>query len=495
MLNQDDEENGDDANTGAAALMKPLILAHDINRVHPSSLPDDFGPDDDEGCPWNPFFIPELSLNISAPWVKAVESGIESVVWRLYNDQKKQAESHVMFVADPSAAGLKADKVVLVGAPEGTDLMYAGPITTDPNINSIKVAEIGGIQFYMNPTSASGASSDVLVPAWLAKPSPKQDAQTLKSWAASVTIYIQASGEVTTWKPSILHETARELSCLRFSAGQFLHEAANAHDEVLNHLTAAQAEIEELKGKVGTQQVENVIGNETTKKTNDADVMKTTGLQNEVNNGKDDKEGTLGKDQKDADQTLLDSQPCQDLDIKNVNSGDVQLQHQEVQHGQDVQQTAAANDGVSVSEKTTEGPEGQQSAVDPTTVKQQVSQDQTTIEETKPDGSTDSTDLNAVGEVQETWNTNNPFKKELPNNLRDALHGWTDSKEKIPAPVGRPPLFIKAQLELRMLLDPHWVVLVALYLNKIRGYFQISSCFFVFLRLLKLIELKRKKSY
>ena len=211
------------------ALMKPLILAKNINAVYPFAFEafEEIGTD---------YTMPDLAgMNMSAPWVKAVEKGLESIIWRLFHRQRGTAENHLMFVADGPAAGLKAEKVVLMGAPQGTDLMFAGNVTTDPGVNSLKIVEISGITFYINPVPTP-PSGEVLFPAWLAKPTPKKDFITVKSWSSQVSIYIDESGTVSTTDPQLGYDTSLELYRVQIAAGKHigaLRDQLNLRDKTV----------------------------------------------------------------------------------------------------------------------------------------------------------------------------------------------------------------------------------------------------------------------
>ena len=229
--------------------MKPLILAKNINVVYPFAFEafEEVGTD---------YTVADLAgMNMSAPWVKCVEKGLESIIWRLFHRQRATAENHLMFVADGPAAGLKAEKVVLMGAPEGIDLMFAGSVTTEPGVNSLKIAEISGITFYINPVPAP-PSGEVLVPAWLAKPAPKKDLITVKSWTSTVSIYIDESGAVSTTDPEHGYSTSLELYRVQISAGQQinalrdqLHETRSQNASLNDRLEEKISELELLQAR------------------------------------------------------------------------------------------------------------------------------------------------------------------------------------------------------------------------------------------------------
>ena len=220
--------------------MKPLILAKNINVVYPFAFEafEEIGTD---------YTVAGLAgMNMSAPWVKCVEKGLESIIWRLFHRQRATAENHLMFVADGPAAGLKAEKVVLMGAPEGTDLMFAGSVTTEPGVNSLKIAEISGITFYINPVPAPPAG-EVLVPAWLAKSTPKKDLITVKSWTSTVSIYIDESGTVSTTDPEIGYNTSLELCGVQMAAGHQINALRKALNDATDHNSCLN---ERLKEKI-----------------------------------------------------------------------------------------------------------------------------------------------------------------------------------------------------------------------------------------------------
>ena len=138
---------------------------------------------------------------VTASWVKAFERSLESLLWRLYAEASVECEKHVLFVADAAAAGLKSEKVVMLDAPEGMQLMFCGPVSTEPSLNCRKVAELGnGLVFYVHPTTAP-PSGEIIVPAWMAKATPKKDVATLEPDSAEMTVYVTEDGEVSTQHP------------------------------------------------------------------------------------------------------------------------------------------------------------------------------------------------------------------------------------------------------------------------------------------------------
>lgn len=93
-------------------------------------------------CPGN---VPELRVKMTSSWLKIVEKGIESLLWRLYQDvTAKTVGSHVMYVADPQEAGLKSsEKCVLVNCPPTAELLFCGPVSTEPSKDALKIGQLG----------------------------------------------------------------------------------------------------------------------------------------------------------------------------------------------------------------------------------------------------------------------------------------------------------------------------------------------------------------
>ena len=431
-----------------APLLKPLVLLKDINEVHPNaaSLPVDADEDDAMKIVRN-FYIPSLKMRVSAPWVKAVEKSLESLIWRLFNDQKKDAENHVMFVADPSAAGLKADKAVLVGAPLGTDLMFAGPITTDPGVNSIKVADIGGVTFYMNPPLSNGPSSEVLVPAWLAKPSPKKDQQTLRAWMVEISIYVQASGEVSTWKPNSLRDLCNEMSELKERAGSFLWDMRGVFLRGKEALTTCQRERDELKAKLGLPSLEAIPEkdalpmpkiNEQLVETKVADTSLDSAASAEstsaVANDKNDEEVADKKDE----ETVANAE--QDQEAEGKKEGNVEGQSKEDVAAHDVakdKEGAEDKKDASADGKNGEKEGGSHDGGSSSNHLEQLK----TISESSEVGAVVTSPVSAPN-LQDPFGS---FDEKIPAKLLSAMEAWGGSPQYIPA-----PLFIKTHVQLQM---------------------------------------------
>ena len=142
---------------------------------------------------------------VSAPWLKVVCRSLETLFWKCYMQaSERKVSSHVMYVADPQGAGLKgSEKCVLVNCPDEMELMFVGPISTDPASNgtSFKVAELGDVCFFMHPPQLP-PQGDVVVPAWLAKPSAKREQITLEPQHSTVSVFILESGEVVARDPA-----------------------------------------------------------------------------------------------------------------------------------------------------------------------------------------------------------------------------------------------------------------------------------------------------
>lgn len=212
-------------------LMKPLILQRQVHPLFELDEDCDFYMHDEaDAIP----YMSGLDVHLTAPWIKLVEKAIEWQVWKSFHMQSELAEKHVMLVADPAAANLKSEKVVLVDAPSGMDLVYAGPVTTEPSLNSMPVAQVNGIKFFMNPPTPPPAG-DVLVAAWLVKPTTKKEQVTVEPWSATLDFFLTSSGVITKTDP-------RE-SCWHLNALKKLYDRSRLV------LPAAESMIQKLRAE------------------------------------------------------------------------------------------------------------------------------------------------------------------------------------------------------------------------------------------------------
>ena len=202
------------------------------------------------------FFVEKVGhLKSAATWFKAVEKGFEALLWRVFRDSP-DSEKHVMFVADGAAAKMKGEKVVVVDAPEGTSLLFAGPITTEPTLNSLHVASIGGVDFYMNPPPQPPAG-DILVAAWQAKPTGKKDNVTVKHMQSSIKVYVTSEGEVRTDRPDIEDSWKSQFNRLQSAATDLQEQATGQIARLTKRLEQLQQHIADKSDKsaLGNQQL------------------------------------------------------------------------------------------------------------------------------------------------------------------------------------------------------------------------------------------------
>lgn len=141
------------------------------------------------------------STSISSAWLKVFEKSLEALLWGIYSAKSRSADKHVLYVADAAAAGLKSEKAVLLGAEEGLDLMFCGPISTEPSQHARRIAELeNGLVFYMHPV-AGPPQGEIIVPAWLAKPTPKSDLATLDFVTEEIKVYVTDKGDASLVHP------------------------------------------------------------------------------------------------------------------------------------------------------------------------------------------------------------------------------------------------------------------------------------------------------
>ena len=168
----------------------------------------------------------EPIFEITASWIKVFEKSLESLLWSFYAERSLQSDKYAFFVADAGSAGLKSEKVVLVNAPKATELMYCGPVSSEPSLNSKKILELAnGLCFYMHPTAAPPAG-EIIVPAWLAKPTAKADLATLEPSSLELTIFVTENGEASRTNP---HQVCSETD-------SFAGALVNKHDVMLKKL-------------------------------------------------------------------------------------------------------------------------------------------------------------------------------------------------------------------------------------------------------------------
>lgn len=251
-------------------LGKPLILLRDLHAA--SSFEGEAIAIDDKAQLEKLFERP-----IDAFWIKTMEKSLETLVWMLYAESCPEIEKHCVYVADAKAAGVK-DKVMLTGLAEGMDLMFAGPVTTSPTKDSKLLATIAGIEFFVMPPPSFPAG-DICVPAWLAKPTSKQELVTLKPNTLHMDVYVVESGQVYANDPSILSEGEKYRNKVvkkNFELEKELAKESKKHDRAVSLLAkmiersdflekeklmcekAAKSAIEELQGQLEHQKSEIV---------------------------------------------------------------------------------------------------------------------------------------------------------------------------------------------------------------------------------------------
>ena len=129
---------------------------------------------------------------------QAILRSLEHELWAMYMSvlSSNKAEEHVMYVADPAQAGVK-DKLVMCKAPDGMVLPFMGPLTLARTEKSLAVANIFGLDVYLNPMPAP-PSGDIVVPAWLARHAGKGETSTVefKSDVWSAVIDLQGRVEI-----------------------------------------------------------------------------------------------------------------------------------------------------------------------------------------------------------------------------------------------------------------------------------------------------------
>ncbi len=188
---------------------------------------------------------------VSAPWLKVVCKSLETLFWKCYiHASEPKVSSHVMYVADPQGAGLKgSEKCVLVNCPDEMELMFVGPISTDPASNgtSFKIAELGDVCFFMHPPQLP-PQGDVVVPAWLAKPSAKREQITLEPQHSSVSVFILESGEVVARDPEFEWDKQNKLHLGIEALQKEAFDAAKAYQKQLHKTKKLKKSLSLLKG-------------------------------------------------------------------------------------------------------------------------------------------------------------------------------------------------------------------------------------------------------
>ncbi len=193
-------------------MQKPLILLKDLHSLFCSSTAstsrDDMEIEDVEAMDQKCELENALGIKITASWAKAVEKSLESLFWRLYVEAyAPQIEKHTVYVADSKQAGGVKEKVLLVDAPNGLDMMLCGPVSQVRGAQSKHVVSLGGLDFWINPPGMP-PQSEICVPAWLAKGTSKADQVTVKPQALTMDLFLKETGEVVATNPQ--EEVRRE---------------------------------------------------------------------------------------------------------------------------------------------------------------------------------------------------------------------------------------------------------------------------------------------
>lgn len=211
---QSDDEEGDEKDiqdqpmeecVDIETLQKPLILLKDLRSLFCSSSIltgcEDMEIEDSEAVKSKDELENDLGITITASWAKAVEKSLEALFWRLYVEAyAPQIEKHTVYVADSKKAGGVKEKVLLVDAPNGLDLMLCGPVSQVQGAQSKHVVSLGGLDFWLNPPSVP-PQSDICVPAWLAKGTSKSDQVTVKPQTLMMDLFLKETGEVFASSP------------------------------------------------------------------------------------------------------------------------------------------------------------------------------------------------------------------------------------------------------------------------------------------------------
>ena len=226
------------------ALQKHLILVKDLHTTFCLSLDPSGRCADIEAKQSKEGLEKSLGIQISATWIKAVEKSLEALTWKFYHETAPGVEKHAVYVADQKSAGVK-DKILLVGAPQGLSLMYAGPISTTPSPQSKLVATIAGIQFFVCPVPTP-PNGDILVPAWSAKATAKTDTITLTPEVLRMDLFLMANG-------SIVHEDPSEKFEDRTEEVEYINLIQRQNGLLRQKLEGKNASILKLKLKLKAQ--------------------------------------------------------------------------------------------------------------------------------------------------------------------------------------------------------------------------------------------------
>ena len=106
----------------------------------------------------------KLESHVCIVFIKRLAVQMEAWMLKEYNQILNQTKAHVTFDIQkkPIVACLRE-------APRDLQLVFCGPIGFLPSKNSLKVASVFNVGFYMRGTGVDSVMSDCMVPAWCAK--------------------------------------------------------------------------------------------------------------------------------------------------------------------------------------------------------------------------------------------------------------------------------------------------------------------------------------
>ena len=249
--NEDDalEEPAPAVSETATTLEKPLILLKDLHAAFCTDL--EWKDQDDKSAVQGKQDLEEaLGITMSAAWLKTVERSLEALFWQLYSESCSETERHTVYVADSKRAGGVKDKVMLVSAPQGIDLMYCGNISQTPSPHSKHVLSLAGVDFYVHPPAPPPAG-DVCVPAWLAKATTKQDNVTLKPNLLTMEVYLKETGEIVACCPDVSARSADVVQKLA-KAAEKLQRRNHAKTQAISSLEEA---VEQSRAKIYQERI------------------------------------------------------------------------------------------------------------------------------------------------------------------------------------------------------------------------------------------------
>ena len=106
----------------------------------------------------------KLESHVDIVFIKRLAVQMEAWMWKEYHQILNKTKAHVTFDLQK-----KPIVVCLREAPHGLQLVFCGPIGFLPSKNSLKVASVFNVDFYMSGAGVDSVMSDCMVPAWCAK--------------------------------------------------------------------------------------------------------------------------------------------------------------------------------------------------------------------------------------------------------------------------------------------------------------------------------------